>query len=707
MEGKTQSAFAEERLQLTKTAAVMEEQLELLEQMHRYTGHDFTEQLLEETREIRRQNLKSSRQEPYFARLDFEENGTTATGPLYIGKKGIEHEATNKPLVIDWRAPVASLFYSFTGGDAPATYECPEGTIEGKVHLKRNIVIRKQELERVVDTYSDEDEGAAATDEFLLYRLGENKDNKLRDIVSTIQAEQDRIIRSPRDKALIIQGVAGSGKTTVALHRLAFLLYQYREQMRAERMIIFAPNRMFLDYISGVLPELGVGDIQQTTFNDWALEVLENEVKLVDASKELEHWFAVKDESWDEQALTPGRFKGSVAFMQYLEACLAGLADHVLPDTDYEAWEMAILPAATIREWFDKEYAHYPLMKRKERVTARIERWLTMELEQVRDPNRRKEFKKKANARLKAYLKTWAETRTYEVYLEITARAKESDLVPAELKEFVPAQFAQELTDGAKSRKVREEDLPALAYLRYILYGDEGRTRFDHVVIDEAQDFSPFQVALLRKFTREGSFSILGDLSQGIHAYKGIRQWQEFTSLFGENETGYFQLEQSYRSTMEIIEFANEVLVRGGGAPLLAVPVFRSGRQVGVYPAERQSAEIARILRGLDPAAVKTTAVIGRTAASCRELARELAKEGIEASLLDAKQATYGGGLSVVPAYLAKGLEFDAVIVADADARSYRAAPAEAKLLYVACTRALHELHLVYSGGEVSPLVRL
>ena len=180
-------------------------------------------------------------------------------------------------------------------------------------------MIRQQVLQRVVDTYDRDSDAPAVADEFLLYRLGENKDNRLRDIVSTIQAEQDQIIRSVRNTAIVIQGVAGSGKTTVALHRLAFLLYQYRENIRAERMIIFAPNSMFLDYISGVLPELGVGHIQQTIFQDWALALLDNAVKLTDSTKRLAYWFAIgaKRPLIDNQA--PGRFKGSIAFLHYID----------------------------------------------------------------------------------------------------------------------------------------------------------------------------------------------------------------------------------------------------------------------------------------------------------------------------------------------------------------------------------------------------
>lgn len=184
----------------------------------------------------------------------------------------------------------------------------------------------------MVDSYVRDRDNLGVADEFLLYRLEENKDNKLRDIVSTIQAEQDRIIRSAKNKALIIQGVAGSGKTTVALHRLAYLLYQYREQIRAENMIIFAPNSLFLDYISGVLPELGVGGIQQTTFAAWALERLQHEVTLSDPAERFSKWFALAGYPCDSIEQTAGRVKGSLRFLQMIEQALAAYEASFIPD---------------------------------------------------------------------------------------------------------------------------------------------------------------------------------------------------------------------------------------------------------------------------------------------------------------------------------------------------------------------------------------
>lgn len=225
-----QSAYQEEKARLDRTLDEIDRQLQRLRSIPVYTGQDFTEQLLEENRENQRKQLEQSIHEPYFGRLDFEERGRRKT-PLYIGKVGVGDQDGKDPIVIDWRAPVASLFYSFTGGD-DASYVAPEGLIEGLVYLKRNIVIRKGILDRVVDTYNRDSDGPAVSDEFLVYRLGENKDNRLRDIVSTIQAEQDQIIRAAKNTALIIQGVAGSGKTTVALHRLAFFCISIRSRLK-------------------------------------------------------------------------------------------------------------------------------------------------------------------------------------------------------------------------------------------------------------------------------------------------------------------------------------------------------------------------------------------------------------------------------------------------------------------------------------------
>lgn len=708
MDTSIQSAYQEELDRLERTNERIDKQLKELQAVPRYFGLDLAEQSLDAMREETRHNLAVAVEEPYFGRLDFHESGAAeGITPLYIGKRGVHDEASGKPLVIDWRAPVASLFYSFTGGEELASYDSPDGLIDGLVYLKRNLVIRKQILQRVVDTYTRGGDNPAVTDEFLLYRLSENKDNKLRDIVSTIQTEQDKIIRAARNSALVIQGVAGSGKTTVALHRLAYLLYEYRESVRADRMIIFAPNRMFLDYISGVLPELGVGDIQQTTFQDWALERLGEDLKLADSAAELENWFSTGPERPKIDAATPGRFKGSIAFLNWIDASLDRYEAAFTPARDYEPWDRLKLSFAKIHEWFHVEYKHYPLAKRRERVLARIKRWQEMALEQIGDPRIRKERRTLAGQRLRAYTKAWTEPSAPAFYRSLLESEQPASAGSAEAgSSFVPRPVADEAMKFLKKKQAQADDLAPLVHIHNRFNGVEGNERFDHVVIDEAQDFSPFQVALLKQHAKVHSFTILGDLAQGIHAYKGILDWQEFTGLFQTEETAYFQLNRSYRSTMEIIEFANGVLAHSGIGIAPAVPVFRSGESVKLLPAGKKErlAAIIQAVRDLKSEDTGTLAVIGRTAKACAAIHKTLADEGLAVSLITAGQNEYAGGISVLPAYLAKGLEFDAVLLIDVDADQYAQRAEDAKLLYVACTRALHRLWIQH-GSAPSPLL--
>ncbi|MFE4711396.1 HelD family protein [Paenibacillus sp. NPDC056722] len=773
MEDNLQSAYQEEEDRLDKTLVEIDAVLEKLRNTPVYTGHDYTEQALEASREQRRRDLTKLRQEPYFGRLDFQGTDEHERKALYIGKIGADREqVSDRPLVIDWRAPVASLFYSFTGGTEPASYEAPDGLVEGLVYLKRNVVIRKQILERVADTFNRESDGPAVSDEFLVYRLGENKDNRLRDIVSTIQEEQDKIIRAAKNTALIIQGVAGSGKTTVALHRLAFLLYQYKDQVSAEKMIIFAPNRMFLDYISDVLPELGVGNIAQNTFPDWAAEVLGLELPQQDATQTLNRWFETSGGMPEITEETPGRFKGSTALMGLIEDSIKLLEADAVPEGDFIPWEGTVLRRSMILRWHNEEYAPYPPAKRKERVMARIHRWIEMELKKSPSAAAMKERKKKGAQREKAYSAKWSKYDPLTIYKQIFRAAKTPESWPAEPPEIIPAGVLKETAKELKKGIIREEDLPPLLYIHYLLNGNEGISRFDHVVIDEAQDFSPFQIAILDLYVRGHSFTILGDLSQGIHAYKGVHGWEEMQKLFDPEHTAYHALTRSYRSTMEIIEFANGILSAGVNSPLLAVPVFRSGNPVrliaygeagrpevqsskvggseagrsevdgsevggsevgrseaGATDAGRSKADGSEVrdseagvpdagnllktnelhldprvqdlraaLAALSGREYRTVAVLTRSLREATELYTALAEHFSDIHLIDGSMTAYQGGLSILPVYLSKGLEFDAVILADADRGHYGEAAWDAKLMYVGCTRALHELWLLHDG---------
>lgn len=684
--------FEDELQKMKDTLHTMDEQLDRLEKIPVYYGEDFKEQILESMRESNRQNLRIGVQEPYFGRLDFQEDGKEEVMPIYIGKVGVSDMDTMKPIIIDWRAPVASMFYSFTGGEELAFYQSPDGLVEGDVYLKRNISIRKRELERVVDTYVKGNEDVSHADDFLLYRLGENKDNKLKDIVSTIQSEQNDIIRAERNLPLLIQGVAGSGKTTIALHRLAFLIYEYREQLEAERMIVFAPNSLFLDYISSVLPELGVGNISQTTFPDWALRTLDDSVKLKQTEKKLKEAFSINR---DEKKVMLGKLKGTLEFKTFIEERMIQFENELVPTKDFEAWDRAIIPVEDVKKWMQVEYKHYPLQKRRERLVGRMKRWIEIELKKFGETNEKKLLKKEATKRLNAYMKFWPKMSALSLYSSIV-KSKE-------ILEVLPEELVKETEKSCRKKEVCEEDLPALIYIHHRITGIEIGQKFHHVVIDEAQDFSPFQVYVLKEITLGNSFTILGDLSQAIYDYQGIEDWNAFKEVF--QETGYYELTRSYRSTKEIIEFANEIIKNAEIPVGLATPVFRSGEDVKVIHAENQFTEIVKTVKHLQNADVKTIAVIGRTEDECRDIYVKLTNAGLTVNVIEANQSKYEGGISVVPVYLAKGLEFDAVLLIDVDEEHYKNTKHDAKLLYVGCTRSLHDLW-VFHSGEASPLIK-
>lgn len=679
--------FDEEAKRLERVRELIRAQMERIGP--RYAGNDYTEQVLDSHRQERKRRLAAADREPYFGRLDFREEGKERPEPIYIGKFGVSDLADQTPLVIDWRAPIASLFYSFAGGDPRVAYESPEGVVHGTVSLKRNVLIRQGELQRVVDSYAEGQEQEAVTDEFLLHRLGESKDNRLRDIVSTIQQEQDAIIRTEKNKILFVQGVAGSGKTTVALHRLAYLLYRYQDRLRADRMMILAPNRMFLQYISGVLPELGVGDIRQTTFAEWALELLGEGVELQDSDTELARWFERKTTA-RELDEAPGRRKGSLEMLRRIDAALLALETNLIPDEPFRPAPDLWLPAEQIRAWFREEPADEPLMKRRERLTARLRRWMEIEIGRNRWSD--KTVRANATAKWKAYVRKLPQPDACAFYTKQV------------LGEAVSA--AGKAAKGSKRpAAVAAEDLPALAYIQLRLYGAGNTPFYDHIVIDEAQDYSPLQLAVLKERQRVPSMTVLGDLQQGIHGYIGIRNWDELTEVFDRADTAYYELDRSYRSTTEIIEFANRILAGMEGGVKPAKPVFRSGRPVeteAVGETDPADAVAGVIRQWLQDKELHTVAVLCRTAASCERLHAALGERGIAATLVKAKQQDYEGGLTVVPAYLSKGLEFDAVLIPDADEDQY--GPQDAKLLYVACTRALHRLKLLYRN-RLTPLL--
>jgi DNA helicase-2/ATP-dependent DNA helicase PcrA len=716
-------AFQEELDRLDRTLNQVDSQLKRLASTTEITIEDVDEEeesmhairaaqeALETLRESAVERLKVAVREPYFGRIDFAEAGEKRPHPLYIGKAGVKDAKTNQPLIIDWRAPVASLFYtSAAGGQDRVAYQAPEGLIEGSLWLKRNLAIKGGRLRHIADAKvkgdpKDAPEDAPGGDTYLLYRLQESRDNKLRDIVSTIQQEQNAIIRAEKDRPLIIQGVAGSGKTTVALHRLAYLLYTYRETMDSDRMVIFAPNRMFLDYIADVLPELGVGGIRQVTFQDWALDQIDEPLKLVDPGERLQQLFAPGLDP-GEGELVSGRFKGALGFKEALERTLTQYEATLVPEVDLELWEGSRVDHTEIYRWFHQQYAGYPINTRKERVISRLRTWAKLQVDPYKGTMEEDHRKKAMQTAVRQYVTLWPKHTPLTLYKEILGLGAPKGKRPADLGDpDIPAVVTGEARDLFKHKVIAPEDLAPLVYLQERLHGLREDRQLDHVVIDEAQDFSPFQIDLLRRLTQNDSFTILGDLSQGIHTYTGIADWSEFMAVFPPGSVEYHVLRQSYRSTYEIMSFANQVLIRIGATAALAEPVFRAGEKIQV----RQQSEselpeaIAAAVRQMQVEHA-SVAVVTRTATEADHLFHFLGSTGLDVARVTADQKQYRGGLSVIPSYLTKGLEFDGVIVANANAHNYRLSPRDARLLYVSLTRSLHKL-TVFHTGDRTPLL--
>jgi DNA helicase-2/ATP-dependent DNA helicase PcrA len=390
-----------------------------------------------------------------------------------------------------------------------------------------------------------------------------------------------------------------------------------------------------------------------------------------------------------------------------LDRALFEYEQSFIPDIDVELWPGAVLPQGEIARWFNENRSIYPVMSCKELVISRIKKWAENQALRYVGSSKEQERKKLSRSQVQKYLKFWPGHTVVELYRQILGEkpSRGQKLADVGAPDIPPRVSAESLTYFQRD-EILPEDLAPLVYLKGKLRGFKDKRQLDHIVIDEAQDFSPFQVDLLRMLTRNNSFTILGDLSQGIHAYQGIQRWDELIECFEPEPTSYFTLESSYRSTFEIMTFANHVISAVGAPAALAKPVFRAGAPVRVVAAEPGALPslIAETITAMQARQIASIAVIGRTEAACAELHRQLVAQGLELELITARQARYKGGLSIMPAYLTKGLEFDGVIVADAEPWAYGLTPRDSKLLYVACTRALHEL-VLFHGGAPSPLL--
>lgn len=599
---------------------------------------------------------KAAYEKPYFGRVDYTETENGQRESLYIGKNGVSRDRT-ETLIVDWRAPVATLYYENELGEG--SYEVPdEGTVNVLLKLKRTFDVSGGKLLG----YFDND--AAATDELLIKYLSQNKDAVLGDIISTIQKEQNEIIRESPFLNVIVQGVAGSGKTTVAMHRISYILYNYEKRFRPSEFLIIGSNDMLLHYITSGLPELDVHDVGQKRMDILLQELL---------CREWKKNFRISEMDSGEA------YKSRMDFVMELDTFLSEQKARLIPQTDIVDARQGILfqgrhIADTLRE--NPGLSVFQLQKL---LNERLKKRIAFLVSDEEETNRRKELKKQ-----------------YQGYFKMEKQDKSLvDLYDNFLRRF-QKQRSLPVT-GQKSRtSFHIYDLAALVLIYKRILAKESADDYSQVIIDEAQDFGAMVYYVLKQTLAGCHFTVMGDVSQNINYETGMNTWDEMRQyVFAEERMRFHILAKSYRNTIEISEYAGNILDAASFGVYKITPVIRHGREVAFYRTEGGMRELAEKTKGL----IKEIAERGYETAAviCRDEAEVQAAADL-LGIVQEKCFGFTNRVMVLSVKFTKGLEFDAVILWNPCEPSYGNSGADAKLLYVAVTRALHELHIVYDG---------
>ena len=619
----------------------------------------------------RLKELTTLKESPYFGKITFTEENEGAED-LYIGRFGLTPESTYEPVIVDWRAPVSSLFYKGTLGDS--SYVSPEGEIKANLLGRRQLIVKKGELKGLFDSAVD------VKDEILQMVLTSNSGEKLKDIVMTIQEEQDTIIRAPKNKVVVVNGVAGSGKTTIALHRISYLLYNNRKQL-ADKVLILGPNDIFMDYISQVLPALGEeGGIVQTTFQNFAIDEIGVKERVKGFSEYIEEAM-----TGNEKALEEYRYKSSRKFTELLDNTIEDMNKNYFKVQPVTFFGEEIVSKEEIVELFTKYYGYMHLFRRSEK----IKRILISKIKDKRD-----ELVRELNAEVKEKIANLSEEE-FEIEknnLDFQRRIRIREIVRgvmdsrAELESWInhenPIALYKRITN---TEELGYMDLAGILYLMVKLQGKKYKREIKHVVIDEAQDYNLTQFKLIKELTGCKSYTIVGDSNQRLIKTDEEPAMLHLDELFGSAVEEY-SLNKSYRSTQQIMEYASKFLDEK-----TIVPLVRNGEPV--LEEEADSIEdtvetLVSIIEDYEEDGLENIAIITKDKEKLKEISN-LIKSKVKVLTFDREDMIYNGGKVLLPAYYAKGLEFDGVILLD----DFDNTPDLVK--YIMCTRALHRLAVI------------
>lgn len=665
-------------------------------------------------RKLHISNLETSLDKPYFARIDFTFEDAGKTSVIYIGKNGVTKNAD--VVVTDWRAPISSLYYDSEIGKC--SYESPSGKVEGTMSLKRQYEIEDGKLQEYFDV------DLVSQDGLLQKYLNSNNDARLKSIVSTIQKEQNAVIRKNLSDNIIIQGVAGSGKTTVALHRIAYLVYNYIKTIKQGQYLVIGPNPVFLKYIKSVLPELDVNGVLQCTYESFVRMYIEENIIINSSDKKLIDSISGK-RNFDIE-----KFKCSMKYQKMLEEFMhmyyCSITTKPLMLGNFE-----ILPSKIITQMFNNTENNITnnLNSRIENTIERLCRYIsnnydsiisrygeysynvfskaTSEIEKNKLRNTftkdRVEISKNCRTIIRKYFNKskMDTTKFYKLFISSINKFNIFNFDKIE-------ELKKQTLKNIKNNSYDFEDLASLLYIKFLIDPNKKYEKMRHVVVDEAQDLGEFNFFALKRVLPSATFSVFGDLAQSIYDYRGINNWNEVNQAMFDNKAEVIDFNKSYRTTAEIMNVADDIAESIGlGRSDL---VIRHGENVVISEVEydyKIPEYIAHKIIEYKNKGYKTIAVISKTDLLSNYINDDLVAFGINIPNVTASDDLSDEKFSVctISNQLSKGLEFDAVIINNASENIYSSDNSlDMKLLYVAVTRALHELDIVYSGNLTLPL---
>mgnify|MGYP001156477625 FL=1 len=729
-----QEIIKKEQERLDATISVIDELLEKNKQNMNKTAKDVVEAQLIAYAKKEVKKLQDLRPNPYFGRLDFEDEFGKET--IYIGKKGIEKDG--ELIVVDWRTDLGRLYNAYQG--VQKTFQIGKENRPVTIHGKRGIVIKNGKVIKVTDIGKSEivenenGEKVKYMDDYLKEILTNTEEaHRLRDIIASIQAEQDEIIRLPLKDTIIVQGAAGSGKSTIALHRISYLLYQYHEQVKPKDILVLAPNEIFLSYIKDIVSEIEIEGIEQRTFYDWASTYFTDVNDIPDLHEQYVHVYGSTEK---EDLIKIAKYKGSLRFKKLLDDFVEYIGNTMIPHGDIVIESGVILSKEEIHQLYHAK-EHLPLNVRMKEVKEFILNWsneqINIRKQQIEDEfeeayrkwvvtlpegEERKAVYEALEKAKQLRMKIFQEKMQHEISLIV----KKMENIPALLmyksvfQKKVFEKFHPDIDEELLSlllkngRQIKQEhfmyeDIAPLIYLDAKINGK--KLQYEHIVIDEAQDYSPFQLAIMKDYAK--SMTILGDIAQGIFSFYGLNRWEEIESyVFKEKEFKRLHLQTSYRSTKQIMDLANRVLLNSNYDFPLVIPVNRPGAVPTIKKVESIGElydEIVNSIRLFEEKGYKKIAILTASKQGAIDTYDQLMRRQItQMEVITEGNQALKEKIVIIPSYLVKGLEFDAVIIEDVSDETFKDETQHAKMLYMSITRAHHDLHLFYRGN-ISPLL--